>query len=45
MITVQWIDERDLTLKWRQFANVWKAKSFADKLAGDKKVLDVEIIN
>lgn len=45
MTTVQWIDGRDLELKWRTFANRWKAHSFAEKLAGDEDVLDVEVID
>lgn len=45
MITVQWIDGLDLKLKWRSFTNRYKAHSFAEKLAGDENVLDLEVID
>ena len=45
MITVQWINETDLQLKCRTFVNERKAQSFANKLATDPKVLNVEVLN
>lgn len=45
MITVQWIDEMDLQLKWRTFVNERKAQSFSNKLATDPHVLNVEVLN
>lgn len=43
MTTVQWIDGRDMQLKWRDFVNERKAQSFANKLATDPNVLDLEV--
>lgn len=45
MITVQFINVKDMELKWRTFGNERKAQSFANKLALDPNILDVEVIN
>lgn len=45
MIEVQYINANNMELQWRTFTNPRKAKSFADKLALDPNILDVEVLD
>lgn len=45
MIEVQFINAKDMELKWRTFSNKRKAQNFANKLALDPNILDVEVLD